>query len=292
MKLLPDLPFLEVPRATVRLSNERKAPLLAAGVAFYVFTSLFPAIIAALSIFGLFLTPERVAGQSARLAELLPEEATTLVTGQLENLASVSESSLGVGAILAVLAALWGALAGIANLQTAVSTMFDPTSQRPFLANRALALGFLVGATLLLAVIVLVIGSGPWWREALGDRPGVRLFLSLARWVILAGALTVGMNLLFRFAPVSRPSDRPAKTGVAFATIGWLVSSIGFSIYVDNFGTYDKTYGALAGAVILLLWLWIGTWVILGGACLQAVLDQRKAPEHPAPSEMSRQTET
>lgn len=266
-----------------KLASERNASLLAAGVAFYVFLALFPAMIASLLVYGLVASPDTVARQSASIADALPADAASVVTGQLESLATTSSSSLSIGFVIAVLLALQSASGGMSNLVTAINAMLGNRQTRSFVKQKLFALGLTAGAVAFLAVTITLVAVAPPVLDALIDGPGLRIVLDLVRFLVLAGAIVLGFGLVIRTAPdADSGQERPElwSPGVTGAAVAWLVASVGFSLYVDNFGSYGKTYGALAGVVVLLLWLWAGFFALLIGAAYEAV-DEGERPADP-----------
>jgi membrane protein len=255
-------------------ASAQQAPLLAAGVAFYTFLSLFPALIAGVLTYGLVASPETVAEQSADIAEALPADAASLVTGQLDALVSTSSGSLGFGLIISVTLAVYSASGGVGNMVTAINAMFGIRDSRNFVKKKLLALGLTAGALLFLVVVIGLVAAAPAVFNAIDIVPGIRVLLEVVRWGILLGALVVAIGVLFRIAPDRENKPSVVTKGVLVASGLWVVVSIGFSAYVDNFGSYGKTYGALAGVVVLLLWLWVGMYAILLGATVEAVREQ------------------
>jgi len=267
-----------------KLASERNASLLAAGVAFYVFLALFPAMIAGLLTYGLVVSPETLARQSDGLADALPADAASVITGQLESLAATSSSSLSIGFVIAVVAALYSASGGMANLVTAINAMLGNLQTRSFLQQKLLALGLTAGAVAFLAVTITLVAVAPPLLDRWIDVPGMRILLDLGRFALLAVAIVLGFGLVIRSAPDASSGQRQPRLwspGVTGAAVAWLVASVAFSLYVDNFGSYGKTYGALAGVVVLLLWLWAGFFALLIGASVEAV----REGERPTPAE-------
>ena len=253
-------------------ASAKQAPLLAAGVAFYGFLSLFPAMISAVLAYGLIADPLTVARQTDRIAETLPADAASLITDQMEALTTTERSSLGIGLVVALTLALYGASGGVGNLITAVNTMFGFEETRGFLKRKLLAFGLTLGAIVFLAITIGLVAVTPAVLDAVVDVPGVRAALEAGRWLLLLGALVLSIGVLLRIAP-DRPGDPPRLVGkgVLIASAMWVLVSVGFSLYVDNFGSYGETYGALAGVVVLQLWLWIGIYALLLGAAIEAV---------------------
>ncbi|MEV7396737.1 YihY/virulence factor BrkB family protein [Aeromicrobium sp. NPDC092404] len=254
--------------------SARQAPLLAAGVAFYAFLSLFPAMIAAIMTYGLVASPETVAKQSSDIAEALPADAASVVTGQMDALIGTSTDSLGLGLAIALVLAIYGAAGGVGNLITAINAMFGLAETRSFIKRKALALLLTLGAIVFVVLVVGLVAVAPAVLDKVDIVPGVRAAFEAGRWILLLAAVTVGIGILFRLAPNRTPRSPLVSKGVLVATALWLLVSVGFSLYVDNFGSYGKTYGALAGVVVLLLWLWIGLFAILLGACVEAVREE------------------
>lgn len=243
---------------------------MAAGVSFYFFLSLIPALVAAVSIFGLFLKPSALESLTQQLSDVLPQDAASLVVGQLNQLAAAGSPSLGVGAAIALVIAIWGASGGIANLLKAVNYMYESGDQRSYVAGRALGLALTLGAGLLLVIVVGVLSIRAW-LPFLDAHPVVEgIVLNVLRWLILLTALAAALTVIFKVGPKDQPGGKPMWIGVGFATAACVVTTAGFSFYVSSFGSYQATYGALAGVIVLLLWLWIAIWSILVGACVHA----------------------
>ncbi|WP_293783959.1 YihY/virulence factor BrkB family protein [uncultured Aeromicrobium sp.] len=270
--------FTQSVKLAWKQASSRQAPLLAAGVAFYAFTSLFPALIAGVSLYGLVASPQTVAEQSERLEDLLPAEAASLVTGQIDQLTATSSGALGATTIAALALALWSASGGVGNLLTAINLMFGLGDDRSFVRRKALALAMTVAAILFAIAAIGLIAVLPVVLNLVDAVPGVRWAAEIVRWLILIVLVMCVIAMMYRLAP-NRP--RPARfisRGVVVASALWLLVSVGFSLYVNSFGNYSKTYGALAGVVVLLLWLWIGLFAVLFGAALQAVDEEVVTP--------------
>lgn len=260
-------------------ASAHQAPLLAAGVAFYTFMSLFPALIAAVMTYGLVASPETVQRQSAEITDALPADAASVVTGQLDALVTTSSASLGLGLIVALSLAVYSASSGVGNLVAAINVMYGIRDRRSFFAKKLLALGLTIGAIVFVAIALTLVAAAPAVFDAIDIVPGVRILLELARWAVLLGALIMAIGVLFRVGPDRSGSPSLMTKGVLVAGGLWILVSLGFSIYVDNFGSYGKTYGALAGVVVLLLWLWIGLYALLLGAAIEAVREDVVTPE-------------
>lgn len=254
-------------------------PLLSAGVAFYAFLALVPTLIAVVMVYGLVSDPEDVAEQVDSFGSALPSSAEELLTEQMERLAATSQRSLGIGLVVALALALWSASSGVGNLITALNVAYDEQDERGFVKSKLLALGFTVATIIFVALAIGLVAAAPVVLRAL-DAPGwVAVLAHAARWLGLVVVVLVALALVYRWAPNRDvPTFRWLSAGAVVATVLWIVASVGFSVFVDNFGSYDKIYGSLAGVVVLLLWLWLTAYAVLLGAEINAELDAASLP--------------
>lgn len=268
---IPRRGWWQIARRAWSESQSDQVPLIAAGVAFYSFLSLFPAVVSALLLYGLIRDPAEARAQAADLTRTLPSDAASLITGQFEQLARTSNRSLGFGLVLALVLALWSAAGCVSNLVTALNIAYDEEETRGFVRRKLLALGLTVGAIVFAATTLLLVAAAPPVLDDLVGSGPARWGVEVARWVVLLVAMTVALAVLYRVAP-DRENARFSwvSVGAVTATLAWLLGSLGFSVYVDNFGSYAKTYGALAGVAVLLLWLWMTMFLVLLGAELNA----------------------
>ena len=277
---IPRRGWWQVVRRAWREAKSDQVPLLAAGVAFYSFLALFPAMIAAVMLYGLIRDPADVQRQVDELSATLPSDAASLLTTQLEALTTTSSSSLGLGLIISLVLALWSASGGVGNVMTAVNLAYDEEETRGFVKRKALALGLTLGAIVFVVVAVGMVAVAPAVLDNLVGAGPLRWALEVARWLGLLVAMSVALGVLYKLAPDrDAPKFRWVSIGSVVATVLWLLASLGFSLYVDNFGSYNKTYGALAGVVVLLLWLWLTMYVVLLGAEVNAEAEQQTAED-------------
>jgi len=274
----------------IRVKNEvrdDKVPLLSAGVAFYAMLSLFPSIIALVSVYGLVADPDDVRAQVNNLASIIPAGSRALVTDQLTALTSTAGSSLSLGLVFGILTALWSASSGMKALITGINVAYDEPESRKFLKLRGLALLLTLGAILTMAVALGVIVVLPILVDHLLGPVGGTV-VSILRWPFLALLLIVGLAVLYRLAPDrDDPKWRWVTPGSVVATVLWVVGSMGFSFYASHFGNYSKTYGSLGAVVVLMLWLYLSAFAVLVGAELNAETelqtkkDSTRGPDKP-----------
>ena len=273
---VPPKGWWQIVRRAWKEASKDQVPLLAAGVAFFGFLSLFPGIVAAILAYGFFADPASIRSRAEDLAELVPDTARELVLQQVGSLASAQSQSLGIGLIIALAAALWSASGGVGNLLTAVNVAYDEEETRGFVKRKAMALMMTVGVIVFIVLMLGLVAVAPAVLNAISDNGIVRLLLQVVRWVLLVLLVSAGLAILYRVAPAREaPKMRWVSVGSVVATILWVAASVGFSIYVSTFGNYAKTYGSLAGVAVLLLWLWISSYAVLLGAEINAESEQQ-----------------
>jgi len=275
---IPAKGWMDIAKRTAKEVKQDQVPLLSAGVAFYSLLALFPAIIAGVSIYGLVADPATVRDQIAKLTETLSPETATLVGEQLKQVTSGAGGALGVATVVGILTALWSASSGMKALITGVNLAYDETETRKFVKLRGLALLLTLGAMVLMGIALATIVGYPPIADNL---PTVlRWVLAIVRFVILGGLLVVGLAVLYRYAP---DRDKPKWTwvsgGSGIATLLWVLATVGFSLYANFFGNYNKTYGALAGVIILMFWLFLSAFVVLVGAELNTEMELQTAKD-------------
>src|SRR5829696_5160798 len=244
---IPPKGWMDIAKRTANEVKADQVPLLSAGVAFYALLSLFPAIIAGVSIYGLVADPTTVRDQIDNLTKLLSPETATLVGEQLVQVTSGANGALGLATVVGILTALWSASSGMKALITGVNLAYDEAEGRKFIKLRGLALLLTLGAMVLVGVALATIVGYPPIADTL---PTVlRWLVAILRFVILGGLLVVGLAVLYRYAP---DRDQPrwswVSWGSGIAALLWVLATIGFAIYANFFGNYNKTYGVLAGS--------------------------------------------
>ncbi len=266
--------------------TQKNTSLLAAGVAFYGFISLIPALAAAISIYGMVVDPQDAADRIERSLRVLPTEARELMSQQVESITSSSSSALSITAAVSIALALWAASSGMANLMKAVNQAYDELHTRKFFKQRgmalALTLGGIVLAGLALTALAVVPAIASDWPTPLD------VVMTVVGWIVAAGLFLAGLAVLYRYAP---ERDDPEWTwvspGAVLALVLWLLATLGLRFYATNFGSYNETYGALAGVVLLLLWLFVSAFAVLLAAEVngqmehQTVIDTTQGPDEP-----------
>jgi membrane protein len=273
---VPPRGWLDVLKRTRQGIRDTNASIVAAGVAFYAFLALVPALIAVVAVYGLVANPADVKDQITTFTSALPRDAQKLLSSQLSSITRSAGSGTGIAAAIAIGAALWSASSGIAALNTGLTVVNRENETRGMVKRRLLALVLTLFAVAGLLVMLALVVALPSLLDSI-DISGIgSTALELARWPLLAGLLLVGLAVIFRYGPQRRrPRWRWITPGAIVAVIVGLVASIGFSIYVSLLGNYNKTYGALGAIIIMLLWLYLMAFAVLFGAAMNAELERQ-----------------
>jgi membrane protein len=285
---IPPRGWLDVAR---RVKNEAKADnssLLAGGVAFFALLALVPALVALVSIYGLVASADTVTRQVENALGAAPADVRNLVEQQLQSIVRSSGGGASLAAIAGILIALWSASSGMKHLVGAINLAYDEHETRGFVKVRAISLGLTVGSIVFLVVAFGLIALVPSLLAKTGLGTAARVAVGVVRWVVLLVGMLIGLALLYRFAPDrAAPKWQWASPGAVFATVGFIITSLLFSLYTANFGRYNKTYGTLGAIVVVMLWLYLTALMIVLGAELNAELerqtrrDSTRGPDQP-----------
>jgi membrane protein len=250
--------------------------IVAAGIAFYVFLAIFPILIATIMIYGLVVDPHTVRQQLQALTGIMPQQARDLLENMLGKIAGDTPKSLGWGATISILLALWSANKGMKAMFQGINIAYNEEENRGFIKQNLITLFFTVGAIVLLIISALLVVAFP---VALGklDLPYIiGKILDWGRWLMLAFLIQISLAVIYRFAPVRRgPRWQWVSWGAVIAVILWIIGSWGFSFYVSRFGSYNKTYGSLAAVVILMLWFLLTSFIVLLGAEINSEMERQ-----------------
>lgn len=245
--------------------------LVAGGVTYAVLLALFPALAALVSIYGLLLDPQQVERQVAALSNILPPESTQMIGDELHKLVSAPSGSLSISAGVALVLALWSASRGMSGLINALDIAYDEKETRGFFKLNFIAIGLTVAMLIGGTVIIAVVGVLPAAIQFVGLGSLTQWLVLIFEWPILIAVVMFGLAALYRYAPDRHPPHwRWVSPGAIAATFLWLLGSLGFTIYVAHFNSYNKTYGSLGGVVVLLTWLYLSAFVALFGAVVNA----------------------
>ena len=254
--------------------------VIAAGVAFYGLLALFPALTSLISIAGLVLDPAEVVAQLGAWTAGLPQTAAEIIVGQSVSVASGGGTALSLAAIGGLALALYSTAKGTKTLMEGMNVAYDEQETRGFLRLNLTALA-LTGLMIIALIVAVALGVVvPLIIDTL-DLPRIaEKLLHLARWIMLAVIAMAGLSTLYRFGPSRQDAKwRWITPGAVVAILLWIAATAGFSIYVSNFGSYNETYGALGGVIVLLTWLWMSAFIVLLGAELNSEIEHQIATD-------------
>jgi membrane protein len=269
-------------RRTVKEFKEDNLTDWAAALTYYAVLAIFPALIVLVSILGLV-------GESAtqplidNLGKVAPGPAQEIFTNAINNLQG-SRGAAGVLFVVGMVGALWSASGYVAAFMRASNAIYDIEEGRPIWKTLPVRVGLTLVLLVLLAISAIAVVLTGGLARAAGDVIGLGdtavSVWDIAKWPVLLLVVSFMFALLYWAAPnVKHPGFRWISPGGVLAVIGWLIASGAFALYVASFGSYNKTYGALGGVVVFLVWLWISNIVILLGAEFNAELEREHAIE-------------
>jgi membrane protein len=247
----------------------------AASLTYYGLLALFPALIVLVSIVGLIGDPRSTTDTLTEIVNKLgPDTASDTFAGPIRQLTE-SRSTAGFALILGTLLALWSASGYLGAFIRASNVVYETQEGRPFWKLRPLQLILTLAMVLLVALIALsVVLTGPVVSavaEPIGVSDTAVSIWNVAKWFAVAVLFVLMLDVLYYASPnVRQRGFRWITPGALVALTVWLVSSGGFALYVSQFGSYNKTYGSLAGVVVVLIWMWITNLAILFGHELNA----------------------
>ncbi|MDP5307811.1 YihY/virulence factor BrkB family protein [Paracoccus spongiarum] len=267
-------------RRTVDMIGEDRVTAVAGGITFFGLLSLFPAITAFVSIYGLVADPATITRHLDILQALLPEGALDIIRTQIESIAATPGSVLSLAGMVGLLAAFYSANGGMKALLSALNVAMFQTETRGFLRLNLVAMGFTLGGLLILATMLAVVAVVPILLEWLPDwlplsADGAAL-VSLLRWPLLFMVLVLSLAAVYRWGPAIRgPQRRRVAPGAIIAAVALVATSMLFSWYAANFANYNETYGSLGAVIGLMMWLWLSATIVLSGAELNAAIEHR-----------------
>jgi membrane protein len=270
--------LLFVLRKTAREFQHDQCTDLAAALTYYAVLSLFPALLFLVSLLGVFGKGRQTVDTVMETASsVVPSDAMNFLRQPIEQL--VQSPSAGIALVTGAVGALWSASGYVGAFGRAMNRIYEIDEGRPVWKLRPLQLVLtLAGLVLAAATAVMLAVSGPV-AESVGRAIGVGsaavTVWNIAKWPVILVCVIVAVAVLYYATPnVKQPKFRWISIGAGFAILTWILASVLFGFYVGNFGSYNKTYGTLAGVIVFLLWLWITNLALLFGAELDAELER------------------
>ncbi len=273
---IPAAGWWDIMKRTAKQISADRVMTEAAGVTFFALLSVFPALAALVSLYGLVADPATIEGQVKSLSGMMPAGGLSILSDQIHTLISVPRGKLGFGVLIGLATSLWSANQGMKSLFDALNVVNDEEETRSFLKRTALTLAFTLGALVFVVLAMAAVVVLPAVLGVVGLGNVVEVLLRVLRWPLLLAVIAVLLAMIYRYGPDrERPQWQWVSWGSGFAAVAWVVGSAGFSWYVANFGSYDKTYGSLGAVIGFMTWLWISTIIVLTGAELNTAMEEQ-----------------
>lgn len=250
----------------------------AAALAYYFLFALFPFFLFLTALLGYLPIPSLLDRMMAFLAQVMPGEALSLVEDNVRNLVSQQRGGL---LSFGILAALWTSSSAITGISDALNHAYDVEEGRPFWKVRGMAILLTIGLSIFLisSIVLLMFGPqiGGWLAGFVGLGGAFEIAWNILRWPVILFLVITAVAAIYYFAPDVDQHWKWITPGSVFAVVLWLLVSLAFSYYVNNFGSYDKTYGSIGAIIILLTWMYVSGFVILVGGEINSVIEHASA---------------
>jgi len=253
---------------------------LAAALTYYSVLSVFPAILALVSLLGFFGQGKSTTTQLLDIVRQLGQsQVADQLKGPIDQI--VNAQGAGLALVLGLVGAIWSASGYVGAFGRAMNRVYQVDEGRPIWKLRPVVLLITVGLVVMAALVLVgLVVSGPL-ATAVGDAVGLgdlaKTIFTIVKWPVMLGIVIIMVAVLYYATPnVRQPKFRWVSVGAAVAILGWVLASVAFGFYVSHFGSYNKTYGSLAGIIVFLLWLWITNLALLFGAEVDAELERAR----------------
>ena len=288
--------MVQIARRTLAQVAEDRVTAVAGGVTFFALLSLFPAITAFVSIYGLFNNPATIAQHLEMMQKLLPTGALDIIRGQIQSIAAAPSSALSLAGIIALVVAFYSANGGTKALLDALNVANFERETRGLIKLNLVAMCFTLGALVVMSLMLAAVAVLPAIIGFLPLPAPTDRLVSLLRWPILFAVLILCLAALYRWGPAKPGSRwRWISPGAVFASVAFVVTSMLFSWYAANLAHYNEIYGSLGAVIALMIWLWLSATIVLIGAELNAEIERQlrmrnglDVPGDPVADEMGR----
>ena len=265
-------------RKTFGRAMKRRLMGLSAEMAYNAMLALFPAILAVLTAIGLFedSLQQTFRNLAAQLSKVAPNQALDLIVAFKQEISQTKSSGLFSFSFLLAIWASSGALSAAMNALDQIHKV-PPEKTRPFWKAKLISLGLTIGSILLLVIASFLVFISDWVVQLVAHESGVSSLLSVWRllsWPLALGIVATAFAFIYRFGPSRWSHGTPLMPGAILAAISWAVVSALFRLYVANFGNYNKVYGAVGAVIVLLLWLYMTSLVLLLGDQLNVIVGE------------------
>ena len=276
---IPAPGWKEIAFRTWKESSKDNVSLVAAGVAFYGFLAMVPLLGATVLTYGLVASPQAVLHNVSSLATMLPQDVAKLIGDQLLNVVKTSGGKKGLGVLVALAVALWGARNAAGSLIIALNIAYEEEEKRGWVKVTLLSLAITAAAVVLGMLGAAVVGAMAALENMFpGIGPAGVVAGKVLAYILLAAVAAGAAATLYRYGPSRVKAKWTWITpGSAFFAIGWVVLTLGFGFYVSNFGKYNVTYGSLGGVIVLVTWMYLSSFILLFGAEFNSEVEHQTA---------------
>jgi membrane protein len=248
---------------------------LAAQLAFYFLLSVFPALLFLVALIAYVPVDAALDATLQGWHAVLPDDVVGILQSQLRQVASGSSGGL---LTFGIVGAIWSSSSAMTAIIDALNRAYDIEEWRPWWQRRVIAIALTIAlAVFAVAALALVVGGADlagWLAERAGLGRAFEVTWAILRWPVALGLVVLAIDLIYRFAPNAEARWVWLTPGALVATLLWLLVSIGFRVYVQNFGGYTAVYGAIGSVIVLMLWLYVSGFALLIGAELNAEIDR------------------
>ena len=278
---MPFSAWKDIAARTWRESTKDNVGLVAAGVAFYTFLALVPLLGSVVLVYGLVATPKTVLGTMESLTSVMPADVAKLIGEQLLNVVNSSSGKKGLGILVALAVALFGARNAAGSIVTALNIAYEEDEKRGFLKVTALSLLITVAAVILALVGIGVMTAIRFLEGLIPDAPqAIHLLIKLVLLALVMAGAAAAAATLYRYAPSRDKAKWTWLTpGTALSAVGWLLLTVAFGFYVSRIANYNATYGSLGAVIALLTWVYLASYIFLFGAELNSELELQTAQD-------------
>ena len=250
-----------------RRIGENNVVIVAAGVGFFGFLAIFPAMMALISIYGFLIDPKEIEEQVSNISSMMPEQTHEILQYRVDNFIKPEGESLGWSTFFGILLGIWIGNLGTKSLFRGINIAYGTDIKRGIIKNNGLTLLFTFGAIILIILSAALIVAFPALIEKIGLPDKISSLISWMRWLVMGIVLVGSIGLIYNFGPKrKRPGFKWVLPGAVIATFLWLLASWTFSFYLRNFWNLNEIYGSISTVIFLMLWLFISTFIILLGA--------------------------
>jgi membrane protein len=254
--------------------------MVSAAMAYYALFAFVPALTSVVLIYAWVSNPAEISDHLAKISQFVPEQIMLILNDQLKNLANKASTTLGFSAITALLIAIWSASKGSKAIIEALNIIYDEEDKRGFFKLNSLAIGMTFLGAILGVLAIAVIVVVPIITGIFDFGLATEIIATASSWLVLLALFSTFLSIVYRFGPNrDRAKWKWVSWGAVTAAVLWALVSALFSWYAKEFGNFNKTYGSLGAVIVLMMWFYISSFVVLLGGEINAELEHQKSKD-------------